>query len=104
MMLIAFSFLAVPTLITCGYYFRKKVLPYKKDAESGVKDKVPYIIRKKEYFEYTGQYYFGFDDPDYLHHQVEADLFNRCEVGDVVYLFRAPRSGYTFEMNGKFTL
>ena len=104
MSIIGFSFLGIPITGLAVFYFRRKVFPFKKDIQNGMKDKVPYTIMRKEFFEYTSQYYFGFDDPNYLHHQVDAALFFGCQEGDVLYLYRAPLSGYTFEMNGRFTL
>ncbi len=104
MMLIGMAFLGIPTTCAGLYYFSKKVIPYRTDARNGLKNKVPYEIKRKEYFPLTDQYYFGLDDPLYLHHEVDAVLFQSCNEGDCIYLYRAPVSGYTFEMNGRFTI
>jgi hypothetical protein len=85
------------------YLLRKRILPFKHDAISGVKEKVPFRVVRKE-FDITGQYYVALDDPDYLHHELDEDTYNSCNVGDLVYLYRGARSNYIFEPDSRYTL
>jgi hypothetical protein len=92
-------------IIGTGIYFlNTRILPFKRDALSGVKEKIPYTIMRKEYFPLTSQYYFGFDDPDYLHHEVDEDTYNKCNEGDTMYVYRGIKSKYVFELNGRFSI
>ncbi|MCW3123459.1 MAG: hypothetical protein JWQ38_2951 [Flavipsychrobacter sp.] len=92
-------------VISTGVYFLvKRILPYKKDANSGIKEKVPYEIIRKEYFPLTDQYYFALDDPNYLHHEVDAVFFSSCNEGDSIFVYRAIRSKFVFEANGRFSI
>ena len=92
-------------LIPSGIYFYvKRALPLKRDADSGVKERVSYTIVRKEYFPLTGKYYFAFDDPDYLHHEVGEHLFNKCSEGSVMYIYRGARSRFVFENGGRFSI
>lgn len=98
------TFLELPVVGTGLYFLFHRVLPFKKDADSGVKEKVPYRIIRKEYYEATRQYFVGFDDVNYEHHEVDADTFNKCNEGDVMYIYRGAKSKFVFENNGRFTL
>ena len=89
-------------LCASGYVI--KIEPFKKDIKNGVKEIVPYTIIRKEYFEYTGQYFVALDDPKYLHHEVDAATYANCSEGDTMAIYRAPRSKFVFEDNGRFTL
>ncbi len=86
------------------FFFYTKVTPFLKDFKCGVKEKVPYCIERKEYFPLTDQYYVALDDPDYMHHEIDEDTYNKVSEGDKMYIFRAVNSNYIFEMNGRFTL
>jgi len=86
------------------YFWFKNVYSFKKDADSGIKEKVPHRIVKKEYFPMTNQCFVGFDDPDYLHHEIDADTFDKCNEGDMMYLYRAIKSKYVFEKDGRFSI
>lgn len=97
-------FLFTPLCIVGFNLYRKKVFAYRKDLENGVKEMLPYAITKKSYFEHTGQYFFSFDDPNYMHHEVDAEMYHQCCEGDVLYIARAPRSKYVFVMDGRFSI
>jgi hypothetical protein len=45
---------------SCGRMFFKRVRPFRKDVQLGVKEIVSYTIVKKRYFEHTGQCFFSF--------------------------------------------
>ena len=91
-------------LIPASILFYRNVFPLKKDAASGEKERIPYIITRKEYFEYTGQYYFALDDPFYLHHEVEPEVYNSYSEGDVYYVYKGIYSKFAFEKDGRYTL
>jgi len=88
----------------CGATYIIRVEPFKKDVRNGVKEIVPYTIIRKEYFEFTGQYFVALDDPKYLHHEVDAATYSTCSEGDTMALYRAPKSKFVFEENGRFSL
>lgn len=92
-------------LIASGIYFYiTAVRAYKLDADSGIKDKIPYTIIRKEYFPLTNQFFVGFDDPKYLHHEIDEGTYHQCAEGDIMYIYRAIRTKFVFEENGRFTL
>ena len=94
------SMLIIPGI----FIFFRRIYPYRKDLKLGMKEKIPYTIIRKEYFPFTNQCYVAFDDPDYMHHEIDADTYNKVEEGDVMYIYRAIKSKYTFEENGRFSL
>lgn len=104
MWMINFCFLETIVVSTGVYFWMKKVKPFKVDAKSGVKENVPYKIIKREYFPLTGQYYLGFDDPNYLHHEIDEDIYNRCTEGDFMYIYRGAASKFVFRKDGRFSL
>jgi len=81
-----------------------RVAPYASDCKRGCKEYVTYTVTMKQYFETTRQYFIGLDDPDYLHHEVDADFYSKVCEGDIVVLYRAPKSQYVFNERGRFTL
>ena len=92
-------------LIGSGLYFLfTRVLPFRKDIKSGMKEKVPFVVLKKQYFSISDQYYLTLDDPKYEYHVTDADTYYAVNEGDKIYLYRAPWSKYVFEENGKFTI
>lgn len=52
----------------------------------------------------TNQYYVAFDDPDYMHHEIDENTFNNVNEGDNMYIYRGVYSKYVFEINGRFTI
>jgi hypothetical protein len=101
---INFLFLCCILLASGAYFYFKKVLPFKHDADSGVKEQIAYTIVKKNYFELTNKYYVTFDDPDYLHHETDEDTWYNCSEGGYFYIYRAIRSKFVFEDNGRYRL
>lgn len=104
MWLINLAFVGGSVMGTGVYFYMKRVRPFKKDADSGVKEKVPYTVLRREYFEFTGQYYVALDDPNYLHHEIDQEMYYNISEGDSIYLYRATRSKFVFERNGRFTI
>lgn len=84
--------------------FFKKVHCFKKDANYGHKEVVYKTITDKKHFPATGQYFISFDDPDYMHHEVDADFYYAVEEGGTVSLFRGLYSKHVFQKDGRFTL
>lgn len=103
-MYIVFFALELPIVAVGAGIYLRSIRPFGIDAQKGVKEVVPYRIVNKQYFEYTGQYFISFDDPAYMHHEVGSDFYSRCNIGDVAFIFRAPKSKYVFTENGRFTL
>jgi hypothetical protein len=97
----------IPLAVISGtglYVLFNRILPIKRDVDSGMKDKVPYQVIRKEHFYLTGQFYVALDDPDYLHHEIDEDTYHNLWEGCTIYLYRGTRSKYVFEENGRFTL
>lgn len=90
-------------LSACGLLFFRRIYPYKKDLKLGQKEKVSYTIIRKSHFPMTNQYYFSFDNPDYMHYEVDADLFYSMQEGDSVVIYRGRYSKHVFEKDARFT-
>ena len=101
---INFSFLGTILISTGLYFLSTTVLPLKKDADSGVKEKVPFKINKKEYYAVSDQYFFAVDDWVNLHYEVSPDTFNEFNEGDIFYIYRGAKSKFVFEETGKYLL
>jgi len=86
------------------YILRRRVLAVKADVDSGVKEKVPYTILRKQHFPLTDQYFVWIDDPENLDHEISAETYYNCEEGDTLYIYRAAKSKLVFELNGRFEL
>lgn len=104
MKLISFCFLESMVIGTGLFFLFKRVLPLKRDADSGVKEKVPYTILKKEYYSVNERYYFAIDDPALLHYEVDRDTYNSLSEGATFYVYRDARSRFVFENSGKYTI
>jgi len=104
MILIDTIFIEGPIITTFFIFFFGRVFPYRRDIRSGVKERVPYTIVRKEYFPLTNEYYVALDDPDYMHHKIDEATYNQVNEGDNMYLSRAIHSKYVFEINGRFTI
>ena len=104
MRLVSFGFLVLPISAVFFVSYRKRLMPFKKDAEHGEKELISYQIIRKQYFEHTGQYFVSFDNPDYMHHEVEEAFYFHCSPGDYAYMYRAPLSKYVFDKSGRFSL
>lgn len=86
------------------YFYMKRVHPFRYDANSGVREKVPYTIVRKEFFPLTNQYYVALDDPNYLHHQITEDEYYNCTEGGTIYIYRAVKSKFVFEEDGRYSI
>jgi hypothetical protein len=93
-----------PVLLFGGLIYYKRVYVFKLDVKNGLKQLIPYVIKEKEYFYRTHKFYFRIDDPDNLHYEVDEEKYHRYREGDTIYVSRAPRSKYTFEYGGRFSL
>lgn len=90
MRLVSFCFIGLPIAGVAWVSYRKRLLPYKKDARRAEKELISYQIVRKQYFEHTGQYFVSFDDPNYMHHEVDEAFYFHCSPGDYAYMYRAP--------------
>lgn len=88
---------------SCVRIFFRRVLPFKKDLHLGEKEVVSYTIVKKRYFEHTGQCFFSLNDPNYMHHEVDGDVFNSMNEGDTVQVYRGVFSKYVFQKDARFS-
>ncbi|WP_276132957.1 hypothetical protein [Polluticoccus soli] len=93
----------VVILGSCARIFFRRVLPFKKDLRLGEKEVVSYTIVKKRYFEHTGQCFFSLNDPNYLHHEVDTDVYNSMNEGDTVNVYRGVYSKYVFQKDARFS-
>lgn len=99
----AVTFSSMIFIIPAIRIYKRRILAYKQDAASGVKETVSYTIIDKKYFGNTDQFFFSFDDPNYMHYEVTHDIYVSYRVGDTVPVYRAVRSKYVFEKDGRFT-
>jgi hypothetical protein len=90
--------------ISGSVLFYRRIYNYRKDLKLGMKEKVSYTIIRKSHFPMTNQYYFSFDNPDYMHYEVDADLFYSMNEGDAVVIYRGKYSNHVFEKDARFTL
>lgn len=97
-------YLVIPVTAAGGFMFFKRIYPYKKDLKLGQKEKVSYTIIRKSHFPMTNQYFFSFDNPDYMHYEVDAGLYNSMYEGDSVVIYRGRYSKHVFEKDARFTL
>ena len=104
MKVLNFCFLESMVIGTGLFFLFKRVLPLKKDADSGVKEKVPYEILKKEYYAVNERYYFAINDPALLHFEVDWDAYHSLNEGDDFYIYRGTKSRFVFENSGKYTI
>jgi hypothetical protein len=98
------TFFELPIIITGLLIYLIRIRPYLRDARNGVKDMIPYEIIRFTYFPQTNQYFISFDDPRYMHHEVDEVFYFNCTEGDYAYVSRAPISKYVFDQYGRFTL
>jgi hypothetical protein len=104
MKVISFCFLESMVIGTGLFFLFKRVLPLKRDADSGVKEKIPYRILKKEYYSVNERYYFAIDDPALLHFEVGKNTYDSLSEGDEFYIYRGAKSRFVFENSGKYTI
>jgi hypothetical protein len=83
--------------------FLKNIYAYKKDALCGRKEVALKTVTDKKYFPNTNQYYISFNDPNYMHHEVDADTFYSLHVGDTVPIYRGVYSKHVFQKDARFT-
>jgi hypothetical protein len=101
-----FNLLLLETIVISSgiYFYFKRALPYKRDAGLGLKEKVPYVIMRREYFPLTRQYFFAFDDPQLLHHEIDEDTYFSYLEGDTFNVFRGPKSKFVLKGDGKYSI
>ena len=85
--------------LLCWLAYNTLVLPYKKDAEEGIKLIVPFTVDRKEYYPVTGQFFIKFEGNNQKHFEVDADTYNSCEEGGIMNREMAPNSKHIFMEN-----
>ncbi len=83
----------------CGLAYRMLVLPYKLDAEKGIKLIVPFTVDHKEYYPITGQFFIKFEGNSQHHFEVDADTYNSCAEGGTINREMALHSKHIFVEN-----
>ncbi len=87
-------------LIISGVYTKLRyygwILPYKKDALSGVKYMSLFLVTRKEYFPITGQHFITIKCHQDKRFEVNDSIFYHCEEGGHIALGQAVKSGYIF--------
>lgn len=104
MQMINFIFLEGMFMSTGIFFWVKRVRPLKKDADLGMKEKIPFTIVQKQYYNVSGQYFFAIDDPKLLRTEVDEETYNKMNEGDTCYIYRGVYSKFIFEENGRYTL
>jgi len=85
----------VATGISALSYFYWMV-PFRDDALSGVKQRKPFVVIAKEYFSGTDQYFVKINNELDDHYEVSEEVYNNCEVGGVIMMDQAIKSGFIF--------
>jgi hypothetical protein len=85
--------------LATGYIHHKMVLPFKKDAESGVKLKIPLTIISKEYYPVTGQYFIRTEENFEKLKEVDESTYNSYNEGEYIWLYKGIHSGHIFGDN-----
>src|SRR5690606_24386128 len=85
-------------VISTGLWiFFKKVYCLKRDILAGEKELVFFTITRKLHFPHTDTYFFSFNNPKYMHHEVSKDSYYKFEVGNQVGIYRGKYSKFVFE-------
>jgi hypothetical protein len=96
--------LEIPVILVALVTYTKRIATFKKDAKKGEKEPIAYKIIRKQYFGHTDQYFVSFDNPNYMHHEVDEAFYHNCSPGDYAYMYRAPLSKYVFDKGGRFSI
>lgn len=90
-------FLVAAAICTLAWY--TWILPYKRDALSGLKKKMEFMVRAKEYYPVTGQHFVRINWPIDKLYEVEEQVYNQCEIGGPITMYQAIHSLYIFCKN-----
>lgn len=93
-------FVIIPGIIV----FRKRVLVYRQDIRAGFKLKIYEQVIDKQYFPTTDQYFLSLNNADYLHHEVEAEVYALTSIGDRYPVYFAAQSQYPFTLRSRITM
>ncbi len=93
--------LALAALFTRLAY-QNSMLPYKLDAESGVKRRAGFTITRKQFFPVTDQYFVWLKGGPRNNYEVARDKFDNCEEGGLLYMDQAIKSKYIFSEDDQF--
>jgi len=101
---LAILWLEIPILSVGTFIFSKRVNSLRKDIADGKKYCIYYTVIRKQYFPLTDQYFISLDDPDYLHHEVDASWYDHVSDGDAFPVYFSRFARYAFNKNGSYTL
>ena len=90
----------IPGIIVFG----KRVRVYKKDIQAGYKLKVYEQVVNKQYFQTTDQYFLSLNNSNYLHHEVNAEVYASISIGDHYPVYFAAHSRYPFTLRSRITM
>ncbi len=94
---------AVISVVFCALSYLSSMLPYRMDADSGMKLRVPYRVTRKEYFPITGQCFVSLSGIR-KHFEVDAETYQKCEEDGIIYMDQAALSRYIFSENNEFKI
>lgn len=94
----------IVVLIIGIYIYVKSIRCIKQDFKNRLKQPIVYHVIQKRFFETTGQYFVGLNNPKCLFQEVDEETWNQINVGAAFTIFRAPKSKYVFNPRGKFSI
>jgi hypothetical protein len=96
-----FPLAVVLSLAASAVHYYYGVLPYKRDAEAGIKYQLPFTVIAKSYYPVTGQYMLQIDGFSRMM-EVDGATYNSCAEGGQIPLYMALRSKYLFNSLDSF--
>lgn len=96
--------LEIVVFIMGAFIYVKSIGCIKRDFQRRLKQPIVYHVVQKRFFENTGQYFVGLNNPKCLFQEVDAMTWNQVNVGSEFVVFRAPKSKYIFNPRGQFSI
>ena len=87
------------TAFKCLTHFQVNILPYKKDALSGVKQRTSFKVISKEYYGITDQYFVRLNENGGNMYELNKADYDSCDEGGVIVMNQAINSKYIFAEN-----
>jgi hypothetical protein len=102
--LLRFAWMQAMSIAIVAVVYYKSVYLLTKDLNSGIKEKIPHIIVRKQDFPLVDKYYVWIDNEKKPNYEVGAEFYYSCSEGDTIYLYRTQFAKFFFERNGKYDL
>lgn len=83
--------------------YSRRIAPYRRDARIGLKAILYHTVIGKRSFATTGQYFLLLDNPDCMHHEVDAMTYEQVTLGQMWPMYFGPCSGYAFNPRGTYS-